>query len=565
MEQTQATGAECGSNLGTSCPRAVFWFVIVLVASALTALSGLGSDLPLDAHEVFVARTAEEMHQRGDLLVPYFNDAPRLKKPPLEYWLVLSVNWLTGNDGIVTEFEARFPSAVAGVAMTAFAVAIGWLLVGPGVGLLAGAMLLTCSGYISYTHSARPEMMYAALCAAGLTGFVLAERWELGGARGRRVLCVAAFGWVCFGLATLTKGPQLVVPMIGGWLIGAWRAGTLRASVRSIRPAIGVPVYAIVGFWWFAVVLAVVPDAWSILRVETIDRIASQGKPWYSLLNPYYLYVPAVMLVPWVFFIPGSIAGPWLRRFRTPAGAMRVWWVVAVVGLALSLSRGRRWYYMLPVLAPMVVLLATTASQLVPAMWKGRSTWRWALLLGVHAVGAGVFAFLTLDRHSGVHGDPPEWMVGVLACSVGVSFAMLVVGRVRRAIGPIGSALQVAVLMSVGLSMGGMRAGFWRSNRFDERGFALRVRETIGEEGVLLGWRDPFEEQIYYLRRSIEIFTDADVLAEAIRARGSVWVLVDATNQALSLPDDLSATRVLTGDNGDEVGQFELWAVRASE
>ncbi|MCA9271756.1 MAG: glycosyltransferase family 39 protein [Phycisphaerales bacterium] len=540
-----------------------FWILLLLVTSSLTSFAGTGASLPLDAHEVFVARTAEEMHARGEWLVPYFNDTPRLKKPPLEYWLVLGVNLVTGNDGVITEFEARFPSALAGVLLTLMAVRLGRQLVSAEAGLIAGAMLATCSGFISYTHSARPEMVYAAWCIAGLLGLVSAEQHTIA-SRKREAMLAALGAWFCFGLATMTKGPQLPLPMLVGWLFGAWRAGTIRETTRSLRLAVGVPIYLVVGFWWFALVLTTVPNAVDILKGETIDRITSQTDSWVTLLEPYYLYRPLLMLAPWLFFVPGSLVGPWLKKYRTRPGAMRMWWLIFFVAIILSFSRGRRWYYMLPMLAPYAVVLGSTAMLLAPDLWKGRKSWGWVVLFGLHAVGLAVFAGVTLDRHSAYIGHAPIWMYAVIALCCITSVMMLALRRIRNVLGVAGVVVVVGAFASISLAIAAHRGGFWRSNRLDERAFSMQVAAHVASGDTLVGWLEPFEEQQYELHRVIPTCFVASDLTQAIKDAREAFVMVDIRRDPVTWPDGFKAERLVSSDNGHTKGQFELWHVRVS-
>ena len=115
--------------------------IFAIACAALTALSGNGAKLPLDTHEVFVARSAEEMLARGSFLVPYLNDQPRLKKPPLSYWLVMGIDRLNGGDGVVTELEARLPSIIAGILLVALTCTLGATFFGQAPGILAGLLL----------------------------------------------------------------------------------------------------------------------------------------------------------------------------------------------------------------------------------------------------------------------------------------------------------------------------------------------------------------------------------------------------------------------------------------
>lgn len=541
------------------------WLIaLVLLASALVSFSGLGSVMPLDAHEVFVARTCEEMIVRGEWMVPYFNDEPRLKKPPLEYWLVLATNTVTGGDEIITEFEARFPSAVAGIAMTALAIGIGTLLVRREVGLLAGAMTATCSGYITYTHSARPEMVYAALCIAGILGLVVAERRALDPEERKSATTVALLAWFMFGLATLTKGPQLPVPILIGWLIGAWRGGHLRESVKAIRPITGLALYLVLSLWWFIAIWMTIPEAGEIWAGETISRYvehdAEHGESWVSLLEPYYLYRPLAMLVPWVFFVPGAMFGPWMKRFKTKPGAMRLWWIVLIACVLLSFSRGRRWYYMLPVLVPYTVLLASTAVQFAGYLRERNMKWAWSGLFALHAIAIAVVAIVMAGRHADRFGQTPAVLLAAVCASALVCVVLLALPRTRRGLGDIGVAVMACASAAVGFSVAESRMGLWRYNRIDERDFALKVADIVGD-GELIGWRDKWEEQQYYTHRPIPLFVEADAMAEHLAETNGAWVLVDARYEENALPEEFDSTRLIVHDNGDKKGQFELWRV----
>ena len=74
--------------------------------------------LPLiDRDEPRFAEASREMIERGNYIVPYFNNQLRLDKPPLTYWAQVSSYRVFGEN----DFAARFPSAIA-AALTALSI-----------------------------------------------------------------------------------------------------------------------------------------------------------------------------------------------------------------------------------------------------------------------------------------------------------------------------------------------------------------------------------------------------------------------------------------------------------
>src|SRR4029079_13684140 len=66
------------------------------------------------------AEASREMIERGNYIVPYFNNELRLDKPPLTYWEQVASYHLFGQH----DFAARFPSAIA-AALTSVLI-LGW-------------------------------------------------------------------------------------------------------------------------------------------------------------------------------------------------------------------------------------------------------------------------------------------------------------------------------------------------------------------------------------------------------------------------------------------------------
>src|SRR5438045_3633749 len=71
--------------------------------------------LPLiDRDEPRFAEASREMIERGNYIVPYFNNQLRLDKPPLTYWAQVASYHIFGEN----DFAARLPSAIV-AALTA--------------------------------------------------------------------------------------------------------------------------------------------------------------------------------------------------------------------------------------------------------------------------------------------------------------------------------------------------------------------------------------------------------------------------------------------------------------
>jgi 4-amino-4-deoxy-L-arabinose transferase-like glycosyltransferase len=539
------------------CPRwhHVALRVAVMLVACATALTGVGSTLPLDSHEVFVARAAEEMVARGSWLVPYFDDKPRLQKPPMNYWLALGVNALDldgSGGGRVTEFEARLPSALAGLACVALTMVLGTSLAGRGAGALAGLLMASTAGFVNYTHSARPEMTYAAFCLAAIMAFT--RSWQRAGASPRW----AWLGWLALGGAMLTKGPQVPAAIVAGFALALLTSGRKAEIARILRPASGITIFLLASMWWYAAIYGVVPDAPARWKAETLDRYDADGSEWWSLLNPYYVYRTAGLAMPWVALYPLALAAPWLGRLKGRAQIRLMWWVVAAGMLVLSLSLGRRWYYMLPLLGPVCVLMAAGAIEATRILQQ-RQQWRlWQSIMAAH--GACVVAailWLALEQT-----DRQNASLTVLFGAVALAGAVIVAMRrfwpihQRAATFPAAALCLLSAAVLIGATA---RGTLWRSNRFAHRelGWAIARHVAAGQE--VLGWRQEFDIELYYGRTGIEVCDTADELSEEVADDEQTWLLVDARIEPPRWPANAHATMTSRVNYEGIDGCLQLW------
>ena len=103
--------------LKTHVKSAIRNFALVFVGCVIFHVIGTWNLPLIDRDEPRFAEASREMIERGDYIVPYFNNQVRLDKPPLAYWAQSASYRIFGE----SDFAARFPSAVA-AALTALTI-----------------------------------------------------------------------------------------------------------------------------------------------------------------------------------------------------------------------------------------------------------------------------------------------------------------------------------------------------------------------------------------------------------------------------------------------------------
>jgi len=127
--------------------------LIVAATAAVVFFTNLGGPSLWDRDEPRNAGCAAEMWERGDWIVPTFNDELRAHKPALLYWLMMTAYAVGG----VNEFSARFWSAALGAATCLLTYGIGSRLYRPSVGLWAGVALATALNFGVAARAATPR------------------------------------------------------------------------------------------------------------------------------------------------------------------------------------------------------------------------------------------------------------------------------------------------------------------------------------------------------------------------------------------------------------------------
>ncbi len=317
-----------------------------LAAGFLALLfAGLGRLPLLDPDEGRYARTAQEMRQRGDYVVPYLDGQARLKKPVFFYWLVMGAFAVLGEN----ETAARLPSALAAAGTLLWTYSFAKARLGERTALTACAILATTPLFFAMARTAVTDMV--------LTFFVFGATVSLyaGIVEPVRPLHHLAVAGLCLGFGMLTKGPvALLVPALA---VPAALAARRRAPITVAGRAVTVAwvMIAVIAPWtallFHRVGWSEVLELW---RRETLERYAS-GLDHTETVS-YFLLTAPLTFFPWSAFAPFALLHA-ARRLRRGEGLRPLLLAWAAGGfLFFTLGSGKLDSYLLP-LAPAVALL----------------------------------------------------------------------------------------------------------------------------------------------------------------------------------------------------------------
>jgi 4-amino-4-deoxy-L-arabinose transferase-like glycosyltransferase len=361
---------------------------LVLLA-ALSFYAGLGRGAITDSDEGFYAEAAREMVESGDWLTPHYNYEPRFQKPPLYYWLTATLYLVTGPN----EVAARFWSAFAGIGLVLVTAACARRWFDDDTGLVAGAITATNFGYFAMARMALPDLPLAFFITLTIyAAFVATLERER---HPRRWVLLAA---LAAALGFLMKGPLAVIIPIGVVL------PVVAIERRSLNLRAGDVVLAILLFvavaspWYVAMWLEHgTPYLEGFFIGDNYERFATtrfnDPRPWW-----FYLPVIAGGLLPWAALLVLWLApiGQFLIRRRDIATVelrLILWTALPLIFFTASIGKQPR--YILPLLPPLAILLASTLIERTRD-WRSLDGTRVRRRLNSGVAGACVLAGLAL-------------------------------------------------------------------------------------------------------------------------------------------------------------------------
>ena len=328
--------------------------------------------LPLiDPDEGRYAEIPREMLERGDLITPTHNYVKYFEKPPLLYWLNAASLKIFGQ----TEFAARLPSALCGLATVLATYLIARKLYDRRTAFISAIILGTSAGFVLQSRIILTDMLLTFCLTAALGAFIVAVRHERRGG----MLPWYLFYLFC-ALAVLAKG--LIGIVFPGGIIfiyllfsGNWRI------ISRMRLTTGLLLFLAVTVPWFVAVSLRNPEFARFFFIhEHFERFTSTVHGRYQ---PVWFFLPVLLgtMLPWSFFIPGALVRAWRNRHHEEfqAGLYLLIWI-AVIFLFFSKSSSKLVPYILPIFPPLAILIAHRISSLMEG--RGRELKLAATILG---------------------------------------------------------------------------------------------------------------------------------------------------------------------------------------
>ena len=248
------------------------------------------------------------MIERGNYIVPYFNNQLRLDKPPVTYWAQVASYCIFGEN----DFAARFPSAIA-AALTALSILawsrriseekLGWW----------AAIIFTLS-LQTFVHAK------AAVADMWLVLFVTLAHWagyqllsnSPANAQHRTFLWWWIF-YISLALGFLAKGPIAWTPLLTVAIVIIYRRDWQLAPRFKFARGILLTL-AVVALWGIPALIQTHGEFFTVgigrhVVSRSFTTLEGHGA---SSLGMYLLLLPLYFVTVFISFFPWSIKLPWL-------------------------------------------------------------------------------------------------------------------------------------------------------------------------------------------------------------------------------------------------------------
>ncbi len=317
--------------------------ILTILIALVIFFYGLGNIALMSFNEARRALPEREMLETGDWLLPHLNGELYITKPPLLYWIVVTIAQVFGS---VNEWVVRLPSALAASATAYMVYQFALKKFGAWPALFALQILIANTTFAMFARRAEIEMLLTALCVGAL--FSALRYLQVGAGRGWIYL-----SYFLLALAMLTKGPLVLLLVTLPILLFAIVQRDTR-SWQLIKDPIGWAIFSLIGLsWYLAVTWRLGPDIWAIIaKKDIVGKINSEvgHKPLFSYLLWIVVdFLPASLLV---FLNIKRFKLNFLRRqslIQTKSDVLLLLAAVIVPLVIFSLFSNKHAKYLLPI------------------------------------------------------------------------------------------------------------------------------------------------------------------------------------------------------------------------
>jgi 4-amino-4-deoxy-L-arabinose transferase-like glycosyltransferase len=497
----------------------MFSLGVILVYGSTLLLIHLGDRRVLTRHEVLAAEPGREMLHDMSVrhwIVPHLGGVRRENKPPGMMWLIAASIYIFRDE---SEFFARLPAAVAGLAVAVMIARLAARWFGNFIGRLAGLIQVSSVYILTQAKLAESDMAMAASVCAALyllaTGVIDAPA----GLRTRRARRIGF--WLAVAAAFLLKGPIGVVFIILTTvsfmlLTRNWRV------LKFISEPLGIVISLILMVSWPLAAMHFAPEISAVWRSEVIGT--ATGK-WGN--DPIYYYVISVpvMLLPWtpltvLGLLRGpnaELAGPLMRQSDRAMlwKFLLCWFVMGLLFLSLGM-KAKSAHYAFPIMIALTIPTALGLDYYVRRQSGRENKIVWPIFVGACAIGElVVWQLHAIDAAM----KPGIEMLIVLLAAGGM--ASLHFERARRPGLVLASYFLTAWAIGIGVHSWLMPA---QDDFAYQARFATQVNGLVppGDVVYMLGHREEEQEAeyAYYLRFPMQRLKSAEEFAAKLTAAG---------------------------------------------
>jgi len=341
-----------------------FWLVAII--SIMIVFFNLGGIPLLDPDEPVYAETPKEMMAFDEFVSPRIFGEYWYDKPPMYYWLVSASYKIFG----LTEFAARFPSALLAVICTLVVYLSGRRLFNERAGMAGALVLATSIEFFYLGKAAVTDMTLLLFLTISLLSFIEKKYY---------------LAYIFAALATLTKGPiGLLLP--GAIVFSHILVTRNWSQITKMKIPSGLLMYAIVALPWYVVMYSLHGSAFidTFLGVHNLTRFTSPEHPEGVL---WYYYIPVLILgfFPWTAIMLQSMWAS-LTKSRQEFGVLVFLniWAIAIF-VFFTISQTKLVSYILPMYPPLAMIVGWYIDRLWTANNRQRAN-SWGIVLGILAL-----------------------------------------------------------------------------------------------------------------------------------------------------------------------------------